>query len=381
MAQDILQAEYETLEEIASRFAHAAEANLEHQNRLRQIFSQLEQGGWRGRGAESFFHEMNDQIFPALNRLVAGLSEGSTTVQQISALLAAAEEEAANQFAPGAGAPDPGAGSGADQMPPAPPPLPSSQYVVKNPNAIFDKAYMNQFIGIQFQGANSPELNRLMEELLRKTRANESDVGGLLNRIADIRGVDRAAFQQQYQTFQNLWRNAVDKGTIDLTRHGNYMGSTVSLRYGAVVGEVFGIDPVFGAVLNPTGGLVGPGSDAYQPGRNDAIGYHGVFHDAAGYLYNNHGQLGPGYDYLGRDYLATSNPLSGQVGGISWWAARPQLTIDFKSQPMPDIPYVPQFMEPVVWDILQEDVLPAVRPWTYVAEGGAAVVDGIRSVF
>lgn len=381
MPQDILQAEYETLEEIAARFAQAAEANLELQNRLRQIFSQLEQGSWRGRGAESFFQEMNDQIFPALNRLAAGLSEGSTAVQQIGALLAAAEEEAANQFAAGTGAPAPGAGSGAGQIPPAPPALPSSQLVVKNPSAIFAKDYMNKFIGVQFQGANSPELNRLMEELLRKTRANERDVGGLLNRIADMRGVDRAAFQQQYQTFQNLWQNAVDKGDIDLARHGNYMGSTVSLRYGAVVGDVFGIDPVFGAVLNPSGGLVGPASNSYQAGPNDAIGYHGVFHDAAGYLYNNHGQLGPGYDYLGRDYIATSSPLSGQVGGISWWAAKPQLTIDFKSQPMPDIPYVPQFLEPVMWDILHEDVAPAVRPWTYVAEGGAAVVDGIRSLF
>lgn len=118
----------------------------------------------------------------------------------------------------------------------------------------------------------------------------------------------------------SLHENATSKGDIDLSRHGDFMGSTASLRYGKVVGDVYGIDPVFrGALLNPTGGLVGPGDDSYEPSDNDAIGYHGIFHDAAGYLYNHQGKIGPGYDYMDRDPFATSNSLTGQVGGISWW--------------------------------------------------------------
>ncbi|MBK7181414.1 MAG: hypothetical protein IPH82_30260 [Chloroflexi bacterium] len=189
----------------------------------------------------------------------------------------------------------------------------------KDPGEIFSEQYMENFIGSHYQGENSPELNRLMEELLKNGPAPEAEVSNLLDRIADMRGVDRQAFRQDYQTYLNLWENASSKGNIDLSRHGDFLGSTVSLRYGAVIGDVFGVDPVFGALLNPTGGLVGPGDNAYQPGINDAIGYHGVFHDAGGYLLNIQGGIGPGYDYLGRDLLPTTSPVSGQVGGISFW--------------------------------------------------------------
>ena len=48
------------------------------------------------------------------------------------------------------------------------------------------------------------------------------------------------------------------------------MGTTAQLRYGQVVGDAFGIDPVFGAMLNPTGGMVGPGNWAVNPGDDDA---------------------------------------------------------------------------------------------------------------
>jgi hypothetical protein len=95
------------------------------------------------------------------------------------------------------------------------------------------------------------------------------------------------------------------------------MGSNTQLRYGKVVGDAFGIDPVFGAMLNPTGGLVGPDNWSIS-GDDTAVGYHGVVHDAAGYLYNYHG-VGPGYDYLGRENRDTSSPLSGQREGIAHW--------------------------------------------------------------
>src|SRR5205807_2681068 len=83
-----------------------------------------------------------------------------------------------------------------------------------------------------------------------------------------------------------------------------------------------GIDPVFGAILNPTGGLPGPGNISTNVG--DTIGYHGIAHDAAGYLYNYH-NVGPGYDYLGKgDFpasgLGTESPISGQRAGIIYWA-------------------------------------------------------------
>lgn len=95
------------------------------------------------------------------------------------------------------------------------------------------------------------------------------------------------------------------------------MGSTSQLRYGQVAGDALGMDAVFGALLNPTGGLVGPGNAAVD-GNDSALGYPGAVHDAGGYLYNYHNQ-GPGYDYLGAEGRDTSSPLSGQRSGISYW--------------------------------------------------------------
>ncbi len=97
------------------------------------------------------------------------------------------------------------------------------------------------------------------------------------------------------------------------------MGSTPQMRYGKVVGDAFGVDPVFGALLNPTGGLVGYGNIAYQPANDSAVGYHGVFHDAAGYLNSFH-NAGPGYNYLGQEDGDTSSPLTGQTSGLRYWS-------------------------------------------------------------
>ncbi|MEZ4713863.1 MAG: hypothetical protein R3A44_42155 [Caldilineaceae bacterium] len=144
-----------------------------------------------------------------------------------------------------------------------------------------------------------------------------------LNRLADIRGVPREEFRQQYERYLTLRQEAEARnGPVDgisETMHGDFLGSTASLRYGKVVGDVLGVDPVFGSLLNPTGGLVGPGNVGYNPGDDSAVGYHGIFHDAAGYLYNYH-DTGPGYDYLGQEMgRDTSDPLTGQRSGIRWW--------------------------------------------------------------
>ena len=380
MPADIIQVEYDTLEEISQKFDLLSADAREMIQRLSHAVMKLQNGGWQGRGSQAFFAEMDDTIFPALQRLSEALEESKETVRQIKDILYAAEEDAANLFQVIAGS-DPGAGTNgfADHDPTVARSefKPSHELVVKAPGEIFSEQYMENFIGSHYQGENSAELNRLMEELLQKGPANEAEVGSLLDRIADLRGVDREAFRQDYQKYLNLWENASSKGDIDLSRHGDYLGSTVSLRYGAVVGDVFGVDPVFGALLNPTGGLVGPGSNSYQPGINDAIGYHGVFHDAGGYLLNTQGGLGPGYDYLDRDLLPTSSPISGQVGGILFWASHPQLGVDILPNIMPDIPYVPEFVERGIGNYLEDDFINKMRLSIYAIEGKRDVPSGL----
>jgi len=386
MTTDIIQADYGQLEAIAQRFAGQAEAVQQMQASLRSAMEPLQNGDWIGRGSAAFFAEMNQHTLPAVERLQAALAQANGVTLEISRIMQAAEEEAARPFrgeaeggvpfgGNGQGVSAPGGSSGTPAI---------ENLVVKSPQAIFNKSYMENFIGSSFKGANSAELNRLMEDLFRAGANNNPNVNRILDRIADIRGVDRAEFQAQYQTYLQLLERGEAIGgngpDIDLNRHGNFLGSTVSLRYGAVVGDTFGIDPVFGSLLNPTGGLVGPGSDSYQPGPNDAVGYHGIFHDAAGYLYNYQG-IGPGYDYMGREPFATSSPLTGQVGGISWWMSHSQLEVDVVPNLMPDIPLVPRFVERGVGEALEGRLVSVARIGASTVEGGSQIVDGIGDVF
>lgn len=207
----------------------------------------------------------------------------------------------------------------------------SPDLIVKEPSEVFHENYMKSMINREFmkQGSeDSDDLNSAMERFYANQPPSyppNKNMKSILDDLAKARGEEPEAFYKQYKKYVQLYNNAPNKPHIDLSRHEGFLGSTVSLRYGQVVGEVFGIDPVFGALLNPTGGLVGPASDSYRPGVNDAIGYHGVFHDAGGYLYNEHRKIGPGYDYMNQSYLPTSCAGTGHVGGIKFWNSQPSL--------------------------------------------------------
>jgi hypothetical protein len=109
--------------------------------------------------------------------------------------------------------------------------------------------------------------------------------------------------------------------------HHRHMGSIDQLRFGTLVGDSLGgIDPVFGALLSPTGGIPGAGNNeignaAYLAGGGrDVVTLHGTAHDAAGYL-RNYQNLGPGYNYVpgARAYLGDTNPLAGQLNGLDFY--------------------------------------------------------------
>ena len=105
-----------------------------------------------------------------------------------------------------------------------------------------------------------------------------------------------------------------------------HMGSLTQLRVGSLVGEALGIDPVFGALLSPTGGIPGAGNDQVgrfavsAAGGREVVTDHGTAHDAAGYLSNYHG-MGPGYNYVPnvRGFLSDANPLAGQSNGVNFY--------------------------------------------------------------
>jgi WXG100 family type VII secretion target len=330
MSSNIIQAQYEALEALAQKFGQQAEMNGEMYGRVQKVVQALEQGGWEGQGSSAFFAEMDGTIYPALQRLINALEEAQSTTLQIKEIIQQAEEEAAAPFggraaeggspvtAPGAVGP-PGTVSGT-------PVDPNNPLVARDPHSLFTDGYMDSIVDSKINGEDSQRLNNAMKDLAKNPTGAE--LNRVINEIADIRGVPADQLRADYEKFLQIREQARQiarqKGidppeAVDDFFHGEFMGSTAQLRYGQVVGDAFGIDPVFGAMLNPTGGMVGPGNWAVNPGDDDAIGYHGIVHDAAGYLYNFH-DLGPGYDYLGQEsHRDPGNPLVGQQSGVRYW--------------------------------------------------------------
>lgn len=344
MTAEIIQGQYDQLEQVARQFARQADAMVQLQRQVTKVLQALQSGGWQGKGSAAFFAEMNGKVLPVVGRLHGALQQGRTVTTEISTLVKQAEAEAASVFRGSALGTVPagdgavvaggnGAGFAAD------PNLlaqlgnglafaaPSHAELEQRAKSVFQPAYMKGLIGLHPRGEDLPETNQLMEKLLQNPQGPE--LQRTLDRLADIRGVPREEFRAQYDKFLAVRSQAEalngQTDAIDLSKHGDFLGSTASLRYGKVVGDVFGIDPVFGALLNPTGGMVGAGNTAYNPGDDSPVGYHGIVHDAAGYLYNYH-NLGPGYNYLGSEVNRhTSDPLTGQRSGLQWWLQQTEL--------------------------------------------------------
>jgi len=172
----------------------------------------------------------------------------------------------------------------------------------------------------QITGENTDQLSQAMYTLSLNPEGRDLHIA--LKKLAQVREKDYAEIKEGYDRFLILRNEAKSLGgkkAEDLfTRNFRFFGTTQQLRYGRVVGEKLGIDPVFGSLLNPTGGMVGPGN-AFTRDKKSQLGWHGVYHDAGGYLRIYHG-IGPGYTYrqgfLGEDSL---NPFKGQLNYIEFW--------------------------------------------------------------
>lgn len=194
---------------------------------------------------------------------------------------------------------------------------------------VYNNDYRHTLIDSTFDGANDPRLAAAMTELRKPM--TPADLPKQLQTIADVRKRPVDEVREEYDEYVRQ-RLAVDERItvrhlepIDELKDDQvgFMGSVWQLRYGKVVGDQLGIDPVFGSLLNPTGGLVGPGNKGVAPDAwymPESVAYHGAYHDAMGYLYNYHNE-GPGYNYMHSPIgLGTANPLAGQATGIMQWA-------------------------------------------------------------
>lgn len=94
---DEIKADYDQLEQIASRFSNQAQVVEQLLGTLRCSMENLK-GGWIGRGSDAFFAEMNDEIVPAILRLQDALQQGSEVTRMIIDIMRRADEEASTLF-------------------------------------------------------------------------------------------------------------------------------------------------------------------------------------------------------------------------------------------------------------------------------------------
>lgn len=112
MGAEIVQAQYDQLTQVASRFGKQSEVVDQINSQIRQSYESLANGGWMGDAAKAFFDEMQREIFPTMQRLTSVLREAQTVTQQISTIFQQAEQEAAKGITFADGGASASAGSG-----------------------------------------------------------------------------------------------------------------------------------------------------------------------------------------------------------------------------------------------------------------------------
>lgn len=95
---DEIKADYDQLGQVASRFSNQSQAMEDTLRDLRGKLEKLESGGWIGLGAGAFFAEMNDEVIPAMTRLIEALAEGGQVTNEVSRHVREAEEQASATF-------------------------------------------------------------------------------------------------------------------------------------------------------------------------------------------------------------------------------------------------------------------------------------------
>jgi WXG100 family type VII secretion target len=95
---DRIEADYQSLNRIVNIFAQQSNQIMQMHRRIAAQTNSLSRGGWRGRGSDAFYREMNDLVLPGVQRLGQALEEASRVTKQVSDDIAKAEQEASAPF-------------------------------------------------------------------------------------------------------------------------------------------------------------------------------------------------------------------------------------------------------------------------------------------
>ena len=94
-----IQADYPQLEKAAETFGKEADQTKQLIQRVRQSVDALQGGGWIGVGADKFYNEMDEIVFPAIDRMMNALNDANSATKRIADAFRKAEDEACGLFA------------------------------------------------------------------------------------------------------------------------------------------------------------------------------------------------------------------------------------------------------------------------------------------
>jgi WXG100 family type VII secretion target len=181
-------------------------------------------------------------------------------------------------------------------------------------NQAFSPASLSNLAGANLRGAGSAAIANAMQTLLGNPTPEQEEAA--LKAIAEARGRALEEIRAEYEKFKQL--RDVIRQTTGLTQTpvlpDNWMGSVDQLRSGYLIGQVFGIDPVFGAMLYPSGGIPGDTGglfDASEP----AARFHWSTQSAASFLKSRF-DIGPGPNYMRGSVLDAIRFWRNQVSNI-----------------------------------------------------------------
>jgi len=185
------------------------------------------------------------------------------------------------------------------------------------------------------------ELDAIIRQHPDPTKFDATDpvILAIIRKIADKR---HRSEEQEEKCFKRLVRDAKRFTKIYRERaekfpkspvsealmHNDYWGTRQQLLSGKVICDWLSeddkppMDPIFGVLMNPTAGRVGPGDSGWLHNilydNSGEWAHHSAVHDAFGYLINFH-EIGPGYNYMYRSFFDKDNPMAGQISGIEFW--------------------------------------------------------------
>lgn len=95
---NVIQANYANLESLVKTVDSHGDSTSSLHNQISRMVDRLQNGAWIGAGANAFYGEMEQDVFPALKRLIGAFDSASSALPRIIKTFRDAEEEARKLF-------------------------------------------------------------------------------------------------------------------------------------------------------------------------------------------------------------------------------------------------------------------------------------------